>query len=353
MTHPLFEDLFVLELANNHWGSVARGLQIIEAFAAVAKANHIKAAIKLQFREKNEFVHPEYSGQTDLRYVWKTEQTYLENEEFLLLVNAIRAHGLIPMATPFDEASVALCAALDLPIIKIASSDLNDWPLLEAVAQLKRPVICSTGGATFEQIDETVAFFAQREIPLAINQCVSQYPCEDEQLELHQVAVLKQRYPEHEIGLSTHEYHDWQCSVAMAYAMGARLFERHIDIDLGDHPVSPYCSLPEQVDVWFKAFNRAKTMYGHEQEGRNIPASETAYLKALWRGVYAKRDLPAGYEFKRETLWEDVYLAIPYLDEQVSCQQAFALARVQNSIPKNAPLNLLDVCCGEVLLESE
>ena len=54
--HQIFEDLFVLELANNHWGDVDRGLKIIDDFSKVVHANNIKAAIKLQFRDVKSFM---------------------------------------------------------------------------------------------------------------------------------------------------------------------------------------------------------------------------------------------------------------------------------------------------------
>ena len=52
------------------------------------------------------------------------------------------------------------------------------------------------------------------------------------------------------IGLSTHEYHDWRTSMLISYGKGARTWERHIDIDQDGIPVSPYCSLPHQCDIW-------------------------------------------------------------------------------------------------------
>ena len=48
----------------------------------------------------------------------------------------------------------------------------------------------------------------------------------------------------------------------IAYAKGARTFERHVDIEGDGVKVSPYCSLPDQVDQWFKTFQRAKAMCG-------------------------------------------------------------------------------------------
>ena len=104
----------------------------------------------------------------------------------------------------------------------------------------------------------------------------------------------------------------------IAYAKGARTFERHIDIDHEGVPVSAYCTQPHQADEWFKAFNKAKEMCGGpaEREAR-APEKEVRYLDALVRGVYARRDLPAGHVLTDE----DVYLAVPLLKGQISSRE--------------------------------
>jgi len=162
-----------------------------------------------------------------------------------------------PAITPFDERSVDLCCDLGIQIIKIASSDINDWILIEKIAKTKKPVIVSTGGSSLKDVDDLVRFFENRHIPLALNHCVSIYPSEDNELELNQIDFLRSRYPDHTIGFSTHECHDWTSSMLIAYAKGARTFERHVDIQTDGVTVSPYCSLPEQIDHWFKAFFKA------------------------------------------------------------------------------------------------
>lgn len=317
-----FEDLFVLEMANNHWGSIERGLKIIHDHAAIARKNNVKAAIKLQFRDVDEFIHPNFKGNTDLRYVKKTEDTRLDREDFSVMVEAIKAAGCIPMATPFDEASVDLCVAFDFPLIKIASSDMNDWSLLEKVASTGRPVIVSTGGGSESAIDDLVAFFEKRQVPLAINHCVSLYPSEDSELELNQIDYLRSRYPELVIGFSTHEYHDWHSSMLISYAKGARMWERHVDIDYQGVPVSSYCSLPEQCDEWFQAFHKAREMCGGtEATRRNISEREVHYLDALVRGIYARRKLEAGYMFSADTFAQDFYLAVPLRKGQLSSRE--------------------------------
>ena len=142
MQNHIFEDLFVLELANNHWGRVERGLKIINSFSQVVRFNNVRAAIKLQFRDVDHFISPDFKGRDDIRYVKKTLATKLEKHEYGILIQAIRDQGCIPMATAYDETSVDLCEEFDLPIIKVASSDLNDWFLLDRIAKTRRQSSC-------------------------------------------------------------------------------------------------------------------------------------------------------------------------------------------------------------------
>lgn len=317
-----FENLFVLELANNHWGDLNRGLKIVRDHGTVARYNNVKAAIKLQFRDVDRFVHESFHGDDSIRYIKKTEATKLSVEEFGTMVREIVSVGCIPMATPFDEKSVDLCVSFGMPMIKVASSDVNDWPLLERIATTKLPVIVSSGGASEKDLDDVVTFFEHRNIPLSINHCVSLYPSEDHQLELNQIDYLRSRYPGHVIGLSTHEYHDWEASMYISYAKGARTWERHIDIDHGGIDVSPYCSKPEQVDTWFKAFKRAQIMSGGSSDSRRVlPREEIEYLDALVRGVYARRSIEPGYVFGKESFDKDFYLAVPLQKGQLSCRE--------------------------------
>jgi sialic acid synthase SpsE len=337
----LFENLFVLELANNHWGRLERGLKIINDHARVVRYNNVKAAIKLQFRDVDEFIHPEFKGNTEQRYIKKTEDTKLSKADFTRMVEEIRHLGCIPMATPFDEKSVDLCVEFDMPIIKIASSDMNDWVLIEKIASTRRPTIVSTGGASEKDLDDLVRFYENRDIPLAINHCVSLYPSEDYELELDQIDYLRNRYPNHVIGLSTHEYHDWHSSMLISYGKGVRSWERHIDIDYEGVAVSSYCSLPEQCDTWFRAMKKAAEMCGgRSTQKRPISKKEIEYLNALVRGVYAKRDLEPGYVFSKESLEKDFYLAIPLQKGQLSCREVMNGEKLTHAIRANETLTI-------------
>ncbi len=335
MNRDIFEDLFVLELANNHLGKVERGLKIISTYSQVVRFNNVRAAIKLQLRDVDGFIHKDFRDRSDIRYVKKTLDTQVSFDDITRMVKAIREGNCIPMATAFDEKSVDLCVELGIPILKLASSDMNDWVLIEKIAHTKKPVIVSTGGSSLKDVDDLVTFFENRHIPLAINHCVSLYPSEDQELDMNQIDFLRNRYPHHIIGFSTHEYHDWTASMLIAYAKGARTYERHIDIETEGMKVSPYCSLPDQIDTWFKAFHKAKEMCGAPGTQKRIPPQkEIAYLDSLVRGVYANRDLPVGHVLADE----DVYLAIPLQKGQISCRELMRGEVIRSAVKKDAPI---------------
>jgi N-acetylneuraminate synthase len=336
----IFEELFVLEMANNHLGSLERGLKIVAEFAQVVRFNNVRATIKLQFRDVDSFIHQDFVDRKDLRYIKKTLETRLSDEDLATLVRAIRQAGFTATATPFDERSVDLCVELGIPIIKLASSDLNDWVLIEKIAKTKKPVVVSTGGSSLKDVDDIVTFFANRNIPLGINHCVSLYPTEDSELELNQIDFLCKRYPENTIGFSTHEYSNWSDSMLIAYGKGARMFERHIDIQTDGVKVSPYCGLPHQLDEWFRAFHKAKEMCGAPGTQKRIPPKkEIEYLDALVRGVYAKADLPEGHCL----MDDDVYLAIPLQKGQLSCRELMRGEMLLKRVQKDAPIKIDDI----------
>jgi N-acetylneuraminate synthase len=318
MNRDIFEDLFVLEMTNNHLGKLERGLKIVEQHARIVRFNNVRAAIKLQFRDVESFIHKDFRDRSDIYYVRRVTQTQMSKENYGILVNAIRKYGCIPMATPFDEKSVDWCLEFDMPIIKVASADSNDWLLLERIAGTKKPVIVSVGGLSLKDMDDMVVFFERRNIPMAINHCVAAYPHEDGECELSQIDFLKKRYPEHTIGYSCHEYRDWASSLLVAYAKGARTFERHIDIEDGGMTVAKYSSLPGHIDTWFRTFHKAKEMIGNSATERKIPMEkETNYLDSYVRGVYAKTDLKEGFQLTEE----DIYMAIPLQKGQISSRE--------------------------------
>lgn len=353
----IFNDLFVLELARNHWGSVNRGLEIIKQYAEVVHRNDVRAAIKLQAFDTDNFIHEDFvlspeefaDGEntqapgSHTRYIKKTMATKLTDEEFGKLVEAVRGEGLVTMVTPYDEASADLCVELGVDVMKLASSDTGCLTLVERVISIGKPLSISTGAVTLEHVDRIVGLAKVADVPLLVNQCVSNYPTDDMDLQMNQIDFWKRRYPSNPIGFSSHDYRDITRSHSMAVAKGVVSYERHIDIEAGDKPVSKYCIVPTQADAWFKAHKNALEMLGGPADSvRDMTEIEKRYLRSVNRGVYALRDLPTGHRFDYKKLGTDYYLAIPLQEEQVSSSELDLIKTLNKTIRKDQPISYTD-----------
>ena len=308
-----FGDLFIFEMANNHQGAREHGLKIINAMADIAARHEIRAAIKLQFRDLDTFIHPDYRDAKDNKHIPRFLSTRLLDEEFAGLVQETKRRGLISICTPFDEPSVDKIERLGIEVIKIGSCSAHDWPLLERVAMTGKPVICSTGGLSIHDIDKIVSFFQKRAVHFALMHCVATYPTPNNKLHLNQIEIMRKRYPGVVIGFSTHEDPSNLTAVRVAYAKGARIFEKHVGLPADTITLNAYSAAPHEVEEWVKAYKEASDACGGEGE-RSIDAKEIGDLRSLMRGVYAEKEIPRGAVIQRG----DVFFAMPIQEGQLS-----------------------------------
>lgn len=324
--------LFIMEMANNHQGSVEHGLRIVEEMGKVARANGIQAAVKLQYRDLETFIHPAYRA-SDHKHIKRFLSTRLPKADYQTLVEAIRAQGMLTVCTPFDEASVQDIVNHGIEVIKVASCSATDWPLLEEVAAARKPVICSTGGLRIEEIDMVVNFFQHRNVTdLSLLHCVSVYPTPNHATHLNFMGKMMRRYHWLRIGYSGHEAPD-NTEVAMcAVAKGARILERHVGVPTESIKLNTYSSNPQQTAVWVQAALRAVEICGDPAGSKQITEEEVESLISLRRGVFALNPVKLGEPLTRDK----VFFAMPcsaaqtssseYLESMVTTQDYAALA---------------------------
>ncbi len=327
-----FRDLFVLDLANNHQGSVAHGKAIIDRCADAIDKHGVRAAIKFQFRDLDHFIHRDHRAASTNKHVPRFLSTRLHWAQFGELLTAIRARKLLAMCTPFDEASVERIAEMGFDIIKVASCSARDWPLLEKVAASGLPVVASTGGLSQEQVDDLVSFLDHRACDFALMHCVSIYPTPDAACHLANIAGFRERYPGRSIGWSTHEDPADTVPVQLAAAVGATIFERHVGLPTDTIKLNTYSSTPAQIDAWIAAWRKAQALLGKRLRPEPL-AEEKASIDDLKRGVFARTPIESGDIVLRE----DVYFAFPYTPGQLSSGELkegmIATARVESDAP--------------------
>jgi sialic acid synthase SpsE/quercetin dioxygenase-like cupin family protein len=328
-----FADLFVLDLANNHQGSVPHGRAIIDHCAELSARHGVRAAVKFQFRDLPEFVHADERAQPTNKHVPRFLSTLLPWEGFAQLLDAIRGHGLLSICTPFDESSVDRIVSMGFDLIKIASASATDWPLLERIAASGLPIIASTGGLTRSGSDDLVSFLQHRGCDFALMHCVSIYPAPDETCQLSNIGEFKVRYPGLTIGWSTHEDPADTVPVGIAYAQGARMFERHVGLPAADVTLNAYSSDPEQLEAWFAAWHKTRALLG-DPTTRVVLDEERRAIDELRRGVFARRDLEAGHLLTDD----DVYFAFPLRDGQFPSGRWGRGLQLEAAVAADAPL---------------
>ncbi len=209
-----------------------------------------------------------------------------------------RAHGLDVFSSPFDASAVAFLETLDPAAHKVASFELVDIPLVEAIARTGRPTIMSTGMATLEEIEEAVAAFrAAGGRELVLLKCTSAYPSPAADMHLRTIPDLAARFGVL-AGLSDHSM---ELAVPVtAVALGARVIEKHLTLSREvPGPDSAFSLEPHEFTAMVQAVRTAEVAMGTV---RYSPTPKEAALRRYRRSLFAASDIAAGEPFTSTNL---------------------------------------------------
>ncbi len=283
--------LVILELANNHMGSLKHAFLIINRFYKLSKKyNHlIDFALKYQFRNLDTFIHEDFKN-TDHKQVRRFEDTKFTEKEWRKLINYSREKFKI-ISTAFDEFSVDKIIKYNFDYLKIASCSYNDWPLIEYIGKKigKKKVVCSLGGANFNNISQIITFFSNKKKNVRYLYCVAKYPTEPQDLNLSFFENLKNIYGEKIIGFSTHENPDEYLSSSISYSMGARIFEKHVGVQTKKFKLNKYTVDPEKLEKWLSCLKDTIQRYGSIEAKIKLLKDENKQLNQFRRGAFLKK----------------------------------------------------------------
>lgn len=209
--------------------------------------------------------------------------------------------GLIWFSTPFDASAVAFLESLDAPAYKIASFELVDLPLLEAVARTGKPVIVSTGMGAEDEIAEAVDTVRRYgNGGLALLKCTSAYPAEPRDMHLASIPALRERF-DVDVGLSDHTRGP---TVAIAaVALGACIVEKHLTLDRGaGGPDAEFSVEPSEFADLVARVREAEAAIGAGSAvAPSIADSERPNL-AFRRSIFVVADMAEGEAFTVRTI---------------------------------------------------
>lgn len=284
----------IAEIGHNHGGNLERAEELFRA-AAGAGAD----AVKLQKRDNRAlFTRAMY----DEPYTGRNSfgPTYGAHREALELGRADYEHlgkvavelGVDFMSTAFDHASVDFLTEVGVDVLKIASGDLTNTPLLAYAAKTGLPLVVSTGGADLDDVRRACETVLPLNANLALLQCTAVYPARAEQLNLSVIGAFREEFPEVVIGFSGHDLGP-QLSWA-AHALGARVIEKHFTLDREAVGTDHAFSLePADLRELVTGLRRVREALGSPVK-RTLP-EEAGALRKMGKKLVAARALPAGH----------------------------------------------------------
>lgn len=236
------ETYIIGEIGQNHNGSVDIAKLIVELIARPVKEEVFDIdlkpmnAVKLTKRDLNEeltttqmnriYDSPNSFGRT---YGEHRAALELSDEEHFEVYKYAKSLGLDFVETLCAKGCLSLLKLFTPSYLKVASRDLTNLPLLEAMAETKIPIILSTGMAGKKELDNALGVITRYHSEISILHCVSQYPTHPENLNLNTILYLKEHYPQYKIGFSDHTI--GISAPVVAVGMGAEIIEKHITID--------------------------------------------------------------------------------------------------------------------------
>lgn len=329
------------EIGQNHNGSVDLAKLLVELVARPVKEEvfglDLKTidAVKLTKRDLNEELSTSqmnrpYDNPNSFGKTYGEHRAFLElsDEEHFEVFNHAKSYGLDFVETLCAIRCLSLLKLFTPDYLKVASRDLTNLPLLQALAETKIPIILSTGMAGEKELDDALMIITKYHSNISILHCVSQYPTHPDNLNLLTISYLKKHYGQYRIGFSDHTI--GISAPIVAIGLGAEIIEKHITLDRKMKGTDQPGSLgPDGVNRMVRDIRIAERWLGEEK--LYIDPSVMGSKVKLERSIATKEDLKAGHVM---TL-EDLHMLSPGDGFKWADKDKVIGKTLKNDIPKN------------------
>lgn len=336
------ETYVIAEIGQNHNGDINIAKKLIDQLDRYTYDEHSGDrynkcnGIKLTKRDLDEELSQDgmekpYTGPNSFGPTYGEHRAFLElsYEDHAELGNYIKSKGFEFVQTLCSVKTLKLLNMVEVDKIKIASRDLNNIPLIEAIAKRPEDVVLSTGMSDENDLRVVMDIFeANSKNNVSILHCLSQYPSEYKNLNLVTIQWLKDHYPSYTIGYSDHSL-GTHIPVA-AVAMGADIIEKHVTLDTSmkgtDHKGSADMNTFHQMmhDIRSLEFSIGEWKMFMDE-------SVSAAKEKLERSLATNKDLKVGDSLRLE----DLHMISPGSGYKWKDKDTFLNKMLNRPVPKN------------------
>jgi N-acetylneuraminate synthase len=292
MTQKKSPPYLIAEIGQAHEGSLGILYSYIDAIAQTG-VDAVKFQMHIAQAESSEYepFRVQFSLEDKTRFdYWKRMSFSLEQWK------GIKQHcdelGLDFICSPFSNLAVDWLEEIGVKQYKIGSGEVNNFLLLEKIAQTSKPVIMSSGMSSYTELDQTVAFLKERKVDFSILQCTTAYPTQPENYGLNMIQELLKRYNV-PIGFSDHSAKTPTCIAAAA--LGASILEFHVVFDrqLFGPDSKSSLTLAETKDL-VEAVRNIATAFSNPID-KNDTAEFSALKQIFEKSLAVNKDLPKNH----------------------------------------------------------
>lgn len=323
----------IAEVAQAHDGSLGTAHAFIDAVAetgadAIKFQTHIAAAESTAaepWRRK-------FSLQDATRYDYWRRMEFTE-EQWRGLKDHAAERGLLFLSSPFSLEAFELLDRVGVAAWKVASGEINNTPVLDAILGNGLPIILSTGMSPLHEVDAAVERVKRSGLPLAVLQCTSMYPCPADQVGLNVIEEFRRRYA-CAVGLSDHSAVIYPGLAAAA--LGIQVLEVHVTLNRRMFGPDVIASItPEELSQLVAGVKYIETMRSHPVDKSSPPDAVTPLRGIFMKSVVAARDLETG------TLLSAEHLTTKKPGSGIPAARLPSLLgrRLRRSVPRDALLN--------------
>jgi sialic acid synthase SpsE len=291
-----YKPLVIPEIGINHNGNLETAFKMVDA-AARAGAKIIKHQTHIVDDEMSSEAKNVIPGNSTKSIYEIMKECALNEEEEKELMEYVQSKGMVFLSTPFSRAAALRLDKFGVSAFKIGSGEMNNYPLIELVSKLGRPMIVSTGMNDIEAVRRTVDIIVKNNCKFALLHTTNLYPTPSKFVRLGAMLELKEfGVP---IGLSDHTINNNACIAAIA--LGASIVERHFTDTKDRKGNDIVCSMDEnELKDLLNASREVFSMRG----GKKIPLlEEQVTIDFAFATVVTISDVKSGELFTAENLW--------------------------------------------------
>ena len=292
--------LVIGEVGQAHDGSLGTAHAYIDAIADTG-ADAVKFQTHIADAESStdEPWRVKFSSQDVSRYdYWKRMQ--FTTEQWLGLKKHADERKLLFLSSPFSLEAVRLLSGLGIKAWKLASGEINNIPLVDALVASQLPVLASTGMSTLNEIDHVVERLKTSSGGFALLQCSSTYPTPPDRIGLNVLTELRDRY-QCKVGLSDHSGTIFPSLAAVT--LGASIIEVHVVLSRKSFGPDVSSSVTDQeLGNLVKGIRMIETALSSPVDKSKIPSDLVETKRTFGRSIVFERDLQAGHTLLVEDL---------------------------------------------------